>query len=314
MKSAGFDSTCSRGTARVFDGERAAMDALEDGTISAGDVVVIRYEGPKGGPGMREMLAITGAIKGAGLGKDVLLLTDGRFSGGTTGLCVGHVAPEATTAGRSRWSATATRSCSTWPTAARSQVRTRPSWPAPRETLDHPPSRRAARRPGQVREARAVGERWRRLQLSQLKQRQPHRSVGTMPTPQIDAIGLVASDLDRTVAFYRALGCELPDPPGEDGHLVAELGDFRLMIDTEEVMRSFDPHWQASGSGRVTLAAPASHRVRSTGCTRSSARWARDPTWRPSMRSGASGTRPCSTPTAYTSTCTPRWARRGDCV
>src|SRR5690606_17000412 len=84
---------------RVFERERAAMDALEDGTITAGDVVVIRYEGPKGGPGMREMLAITGAIKGAGLGKDVLLLTDGRFSGGTTGLCVGHVAPEAVDGG-----------------------------------------------------------------------------------------------------------------------------------------------------------------------------------------------------------------------
>ena len=75
------------------------MDALEDGTIQAGDVVVIRYEGPKGGPGMREMLMITGAIKGAGLGKSVLLLTDGRFSGGTTGLCVGHVAPEAVDGG-----------------------------------------------------------------------------------------------------------------------------------------------------------------------------------------------------------------------
>ena len=99
VKSAGFDATVFEGTARVFDGERAAMDALEDGTIIAGDVVVIRYEGPKGGPGMREMLAITGAIKGAGLGKDVLLLTDGRFSGGTTGLCVGHVAPEAVDAG-----------------------------------------------------------------------------------------------------------------------------------------------------------------------------------------------------------------------
>ncbi len=99
VKSAGFDSDVFRGTARVFDGERAAMDALEDGTITAGDVVVIRYEGPKGGPGMREMLAITGAIKGAGLGKDVLLITDGRFSGGTTGLCVGHIAPEATEGG-----------------------------------------------------------------------------------------------------------------------------------------------------------------------------------------------------------------------
>jgi len=99
VKSAGFDSDVFEGTARVFDGERVAMDALADGTIAAGDAVVIRYEGPKGGPGMREMLAITGAIKGAGLGKDVLLLTDGRFSGGTTGLCVGHVAPEAVDAG-----------------------------------------------------------------------------------------------------------------------------------------------------------------------------------------------------------------------
>ncbi|OBI79319.1 dihydroxy-acid dehydratase [Mycobacterium asiaticum] len=99
VKSAGFDSDVFEGTARVFDGERAALDALEDGTITHGDAVVIRYEGPKGGPGMREMLAITGAIKGAGLGKDVLLLTDGRFSGGTTGLCVGHIAPEAVDAG-----------------------------------------------------------------------------------------------------------------------------------------------------------------------------------------------------------------------
>jgi dihydroxy-acid dehydratase len=99
VKSAGFDTDVITGTARVFDGERAAMDALEDGTITAGDVVVIRYEGPKGGPGMREMLAITGAIKGAGLGKDVMLVTDGRFSGGTTGLCVGHIAPEATEGG-----------------------------------------------------------------------------------------------------------------------------------------------------------------------------------------------------------------------
>jgi dihydroxy-acid dehydratase len=99
VKTAGFDETVFEGTARVFERERAAMDALEDATIGPGDVVVIRYEGPKGGPGMREMLAITSAIKGAGLGKDVLLLTDGRFSGGTTGLCVGHVAPEAVDGG-----------------------------------------------------------------------------------------------------------------------------------------------------------------------------------------------------------------------
>jgi dihydroxy-acid dehydratase len=99
VKTAGFDTAVFEGTARVFDGEAAAMAAVEDGSVGAGDVVVIRYEGPKGGPGMREMLAVTGAIKGAGLGKDVLLLTDGRFSGGTTGLCVGHVAPEAVDGG-----------------------------------------------------------------------------------------------------------------------------------------------------------------------------------------------------------------------
>jgi len=99
VKTAGFDAAIFEGPARVFERERAAMDALTAGEISAGDVVVIRYEGPKGGPGMREMLAVTAAIKGAGLGKDVLLLTDGRFSGGTTGLCIGHVAPEAVDAG-----------------------------------------------------------------------------------------------------------------------------------------------------------------------------------------------------------------------
>ena len=98
-KNAGVHVQQFEGRARVFEREQSAMAALEDGSINAGDVVVIRYEGPKGGPGMREMLMITGAIKGAGLGRDVLLLTDGRFSGGTTGLCVGHVAPEAADGG-----------------------------------------------------------------------------------------------------------------------------------------------------------------------------------------------------------------------
>jgi dihydroxy-acid dehydratase len=98
-KTAGVGVDVFEGPAKVFEREQAAMDALENGSIVAGDVVVIRYEGPKGGPGMREMLMITGAIKGAGLGKSVLLLTDGRFSGGTTGLCVGHVSPEAVDAG-----------------------------------------------------------------------------------------------------------------------------------------------------------------------------------------------------------------------
>ncbi|NLP38174.1 MAG: dihydroxy-acid dehydratase, partial [Corynebacterium pollutisoli] len=99
VKTAGFDAEVFEGTARVFDREQPAMDAVLNGELKKGDVVVIRYEGPKGGPGMREMLAITGAIKGAGIGKDVLLITDGRFSGGSTGLCIGHVAPEAVDGG-----------------------------------------------------------------------------------------------------------------------------------------------------------------------------------------------------------------------
>jgi dihydroxy-acid dehydratase len=99
VKVAGLDSDRFEGTARVFDGEDAAMDAVLAGRINAGDVVVIRYEGPKGGPGMREMLAVTGAMKGAGRGADAALVTDGRFSGGTHGYCVGHVAPEAVDGG-----------------------------------------------------------------------------------------------------------------------------------------------------------------------------------------------------------------------
>jgi dihydroxy-acid dehydratase len=98
-KTAGIGIDKFEGPARVFDREQLAMDAVENGTIQAGDVVVIRYEGPKGGPGMREMLMVTGAIKGAGLGKTTLLLTDGRFSGGSTGLCVGHISPEAVDGG-----------------------------------------------------------------------------------------------------------------------------------------------------------------------------------------------------------------------
>ncbi len=99
VKTAGMEELRIEGTARVFDGEAAAMAAVTEGRIVAGDVVVIRYEGPKGGPGMREMLAVTAAIKGAGLGADVVLLTDGRFSGATFGLCVAHIAPEATDGG-----------------------------------------------------------------------------------------------------------------------------------------------------------------------------------------------------------------------
>jgi dihydroxy-acid dehydratase len=99
VKVAGIDNLTFTGTARVFDGEPAAMEAIVGGSIEPGTVVVIRYEGPKGGPGMREMLAVTGAMKGAGRGADCALVTDGRFSGGTHGFCVGHVAPEAVDGG-----------------------------------------------------------------------------------------------------------------------------------------------------------------------------------------------------------------------
>ncbi|HEX2578468.1 MAG TPA: dihydroxy-acid dehydratase [Aquihabitans sp.] len=101
VKVAGLSEAQMRfeGTARVFDGEDAAMAAILSGSIEPGTVLVIRYEGPKGGPGMREMLAITGAMKGAGRGADCALITDGRFSGGTWGFCIGHVAPEATDGG-----------------------------------------------------------------------------------------------------------------------------------------------------------------------------------------------------------------------
>ncbi len=99
MKVAGTSHLSHEGSARVFDGERPAFDAVNRGELKRGDVVVLRYEGPKGGPGMQEMLAVTGAIAGSGLGEDVLLLTDGRFSGATHGPNVGHVAPEAAMGG-----------------------------------------------------------------------------------------------------------------------------------------------------------------------------------------------------------------------
>jgi dihydroxy-acid dehydratase len=95
VKIPGNESLSFRGTARVFDSEEDCFAAVTGGKVARGDVLVIRYEGPKGGPGMREMLAVTGAIKGAGLGRDVVLVTDGRFSGATWGACIGHVAPEA---------------------------------------------------------------------------------------------------------------------------------------------------------------------------------------------------------------------------
>jgi dihydroxy-acid dehydratase len=99
VKVAGHERTYHRGPARIFDREEDAMQAIDDRRIVAGDVVVIRYEGPKGGPGMREMLGVTGAIVGQGLGESVALITDGRFSGATRGLMIGHISPEAAVGG-----------------------------------------------------------------------------------------------------------------------------------------------------------------------------------------------------------------------
>jgi dihydroxy-acid dehydratase len=99
VKMSGHERQSHKGPARVFDSEEAAMQAVTSKQIKAGDVVVIRYEGPKGGPGMREMLSVTAAIVGEGLGESVALITDGRFSGATRGLMVGHVSPEAALGG-----------------------------------------------------------------------------------------------------------------------------------------------------------------------------------------------------------------------
>ena len=183
-RAAGFDSDVFEGTARVFDGERAALDALEDGTITNGDAVVIRYEGPKGGPGMREMLAITGAIKGAGLGKDVLLLTDGRFSGGTTGLCVGHIAPGG---GRRRADRVPARRRPDPPRRRRAHLgrrgRCRPN-SSPGERVSLLPAPLQDRRAGQVRQAGRLGVGRRGLRLA-------HRREG-------EAVPMLGSDgLDR---------------------------------------------------------------------------------------------------------------------
>ena len=143
------------------------MEALAAGTLQANDVVVIRWEGPKGGPGMREMLAITGAIKGAGLGKDVLLLTDGRFSGGTTGCASGTSRPRPRTAARSRSSRTATGSGSTSPPA-----RWTCSWTTPSSSgaarMEAAPAAHRLRRPGQVRQARRLRRVRRGLRLTRL--------------------------------------------------------------------------------------------------------------------------------------------------
>jgi len=99
VKTAGLKRESFRGPARVFEREEDALQAVTSRRVAAGDAIVIRYEGPKGGPGMREMLAVTGALVGAGLGEQVALITDGRFSGGSRGFAIGHVAPEAAQGG-----------------------------------------------------------------------------------------------------------------------------------------------------------------------------------------------------------------------
>ena len=191
VKSAGFDSDVFEGTARVFDRERSAMDALEDGTIVAGDVVVIRYEGPKGGPGMREMLAITGAIKGAGLGKDVLLLTDGRFSGGTTGLCVGHVAPEAVDGGPIAFVKDGDRIRLDVANATLDLLVERGRARGPQGRLGPAAPHLHAWGAGQVRQARAVGLQGRRPDLSE---RSGPREGRTVPPGQVRRADALRAD------------------------------------------------------------------------------------------------------------------------
>ena len=134
------------GPAKVYDSEEDMLHGLEQKEIGKGDVIVIRYEGPKGGPGMPEMLTPTSAIMGAGLGKDVALITDGRFSGGSHGFIVGHVTPEARKAARSRWCAPATRSPSTRRrTRSRCTSATR-TWSSRKKAWKMPPTRRPAAR------------------------------------------------------------------------------------------------------------------------------------------------------------------------
>ena len=148
-KLAGHDRLLFTGPARVFDGEDACFAAVQSGRIRKGDVVVIRHEGPAGGPGMREMLAITAAIQGAGLGDDVALVTDGRFSGATHGFMVGHVAPEAARGGPHRlppgWRPGDDRCESA------SASTPMPIWrPAPRQALPPPKPRYPVRRARQI--------------------------------------------------------------------------------------------------------------------------------------------------------------------
>ena len=167
VKVAGIDVDSFEGPARVFDGEAAAMEAILAGRIEPGDVLVIRYEGPKGGPGMREMLAITGAMKGAGRGGDAALVTDGRFSGGTHGFCVGHVAPEAVDGGPIAFVRDGDRIRIDTARALDRPRRARRRDRGPQGRLEAPRTPLHQRRPRQVRQARP-----------RRRTRRDHRGVG----------------------------------------------------------------------------------------------------------------------------------------
>ena len=220
MKSAGFDSEVFEGTARVFDGERAAMDAVEQGSLQAGDVVVIRYEGPKGGPGMREMLAVTGAIKGAGLGKDVLLLTDGRFSGGTTGLCIGHVAPEAVDGGPDRVRAgRRPHPPRRRRRHARPATSTPPSWRRRAEGFTPPGAEVPHGCPREVPQARRQRRRGRRLRLTDAARGQAVTGPAQARSPWSPS-----HSADVLSVWRDGPGGRLtPGTPLEDGYLVARI-------------------------------------------------------------------------------------------
>ena len=227
VKSAGFDEDVFEGTARVFDGERAAMDAVSDGTLTAGDVCVIRYEGPKGGPGMREMLAVTGAIKGAGLGKDVLLLTDGRFSGGTTGLCVGHVAPEAVDGGPIAFVRDGDRirldvgAGHAGPAGGRGRAGGAPCRAGP------PPAAQArARRPGEVLEAGRLRRPRRRLRLTPLRRdRLAAQAVGAGSGWMARRLGRRVRSVDAGLRWRDEQVCsvDVAAGPDEGGRMLSSL-------------------------------------------------------------------------------------------
>ena len=220
------------GPARVFDGEDGAMDAILAGSIEPGTVLVIRYEGPKGGPGMREMLAITGALKGAGRGADCALITDGRFSGGTWGFCIGHVAPEAVDGGPIAFVRDGDRiRIDVHDAVARPARRRRRAGAAPRAAGRRNPPRYTSGRARQVRQARAGRRDRRDHELTPLGGPQGSLNNHRDPTterlvPRQTTFALLDSDSDRQIG--RARRRPLADRRGVDADAERRLGALAI--------------------------------------------------------------------------------------